>query len=228
MWDWPGGKWETGRKRREMEGQREGNREERKEWRLEIKDKNGEQEGRLEGGGEFNCTVVATTHYFSQILLCNKICIPKTYKRKQKCTALKSLKPLWANLCLCYNPLGITREVDMTTATLRPHSPSSARSPAQENALLKEGFWVLFTAWGESKVLLRVIQGSGMLTKHLRMGSIAIRHASWLLKEKNQCWRKTRLVRQLLFQQPVWWVSQKVRSTDTPKPLDFYTDEGFA
>ena len=72
-----------------MEGQREGKREGRKEWRLEIKDKNGEQEERLEGGGEFNRTVVATTHYSSQILLCNKI-----YKRKQKCTALKSLKSL--------------------------------------------------------------------------------------------------------------------------------------
>ena len=43
-----------------MEGRREGKREGRKEWGLEIKDKN----GKLKGGGEFNHTVVATTHYF--------------------------------------------------------------------------------------------------------------------------------------------------------------------
>lgn len=53
-----------------MEGRREGKREGRKEWGLEIKYKNGEQEERLEGGGEFNHTVVATTHYFFPDFYC--------------------------------------------------------------------------------------------------------------------------------------------------------------
>ena len=152
-----GKRWKEEGKGREKEGKNGG-------WKLKIKMENWKE--------EVNSTTQLWLQHiiFSQILLCNKTCILKTYQRKQKCTALRSLKPLWASLCLCYNPLGVTRAVDMTTAAPWPHSPNSARSPTQENALLKEWFWVLFTAWGWKQGASQGDSGKRHFNKALKNG----------------------------------------------------------